>query len=93
MMRVQVCSQLLLALASVVILGSESHVTHDHNLLSQIHASPILEAMSSYLYPPRTGWSSYTRRHWTSFLSPLTACRATVKAFEPTSTMGLNCNS
>jgi hypothetical protein len=35
--------QLLLVLASAVILGSESHGTHDHILLSQIPDSPNLE--------------------------------------------------
>jgi hypothetical protein len=35
--------QLLLILASAVILGSESRGTHDHILLSQIRDSPDLE--------------------------------------------------
>jgi hypothetical protein len=35
--------QLLLVLASAVILISESHLTHDHILLSQIRDSPNLE--------------------------------------------------
>jgi hypothetical protein len=35
--------QLLLALASVVIVVSESHGTHDHILLSQIRGFPNLE--------------------------------------------------
>jgi hypothetical protein len=37
------CLQLLLALASAVILRSESRETHDHILLSQIRGSPNLE--------------------------------------------------
>jgi hypothetical protein len=45
--------QLLLALASAVILRSESCGTHDHILLSQIRASPNLEGRSPYLYPPQ----------------------------------------
>jgi hypothetical protein len=43
--------QLLLDLASSVILGSESRGTHDRVLLSQIQDSPNLEARSQYLYP------------------------------------------
>jgi hypothetical protein len=57
------CLQLLLALTSRVILGSESHGTHDHILLSQIQDFPNLEKRSPYLYPPAIGWSVYTPRH------------------------------
>jgi hypothetical protein len=53
--------QLLLALASTFILRSESRRTHDDILLSQIRDSPNLEPRSPYLYPPGTGWPSYTR--------------------------------
>jgi hypothetical protein len=61
--RGSVCRlQLLLVLASVVILGSESHGTHDHVSLSQIWDSPNLEGRSPYLYPSGTGWPSYTPR-------------------------------
>jgi hypothetical protein len=52
--------QLLLGLASAFILRSESRRTDDHILLSQIGDSPKLELGSPYLYPPRTGWLSYT---------------------------------
>jgi hypothetical protein len=52
--------QWLLGLASAFILRSESHWAHDHILLSQIRDSPKLELRSPYLYPPRTGWLSYT---------------------------------
>jgi hypothetical protein len=38
------------------------------------------------LYPPRTGWPSYTLRHWVPFLSHPTTLRATVVVFEPAST-------
>jgi hypothetical protein len=42
--REQVCHlQLLLVLASAVILGSQSRRTHDHILLSQIRDSPNVE--------------------------------------------------
>jgi hypothetical protein len=44
MKRGRVCRlQLLLALASAVILGPKSRETHDHILLSQIRDSQILE--------------------------------------------------
>jgi hypothetical protein len=58
--------QLLLAFDSWAILGSESRGTHDHTLLSQIWDSPNLEGPAPYLYPPGTGWPSYTPRHWVS---------------------------
>jgi hypothetical protein len=56
--------QLLLFLASAVILGFESPGTRDHILLSQIWDSPTWRARSPYLYPPGTRWPSYTPRHW-----------------------------
>jgi hypothetical protein len=45
--------QLLLALASAVILGSESRGTHDHILLSQIWDSPNLEGQVPVFISPR----------------------------------------
>jgi hypothetical protein len=33
---------------------------------------PTWMARSPYLYPPGTGWPSYTPRHWVLFLSPPT---------------------
>jgi hypothetical protein len=44
---------LLLALASAVILGSESHGTHDHILLSQIRDTPSLECQVPVFISPR----------------------------------------
>jgi hypothetical protein len=32
---------------------------------------PAWRARSPYLYPPGTGWPSYTPGHWVPFLSPL----------------------
>jgi hypothetical protein len=62
--RESVCRlQMLLVLASAVILRSESRGTHDHISLSQIRDSANLEARSPYLYPPGTGWPGYTPRH------------------------------
>jgi hypothetical protein len=46
-------SQLLLALASAVILGSESRVTYDHILLSQIRDYPNLEGQVPVFISPR----------------------------------------
>jgi hypothetical protein len=52
--RGRVCRlQLLLALASAVILGSESSGTHDHILLSQIRDSPNLEDQVPVFISPR----------------------------------------
>jgi hypothetical protein len=47
------CLRLLLALASAIILGSESRGIHDHILLSQIRNFPNLKYRPSYLYTPR----------------------------------------
>jgi hypothetical protein len=69
--------QLLLALASAVVLGSQSRGIRDHILLSQIRDSPNLEGQVS----PRN-------RHWLPFSSPPTTRRATVEVFEPASTRG-----
>jgi hypothetical protein len=53
-MRGWICHlQLLLVLASAVILRSESHVTHDHILLSQIRDSPNLEDQAHVFISPR----------------------------------------
>jgi hypothetical protein len=71
--------QFLQVFASAFILRSESRRTHDHILLSQMLDSPTLEPRSPYLYPPGTGWSSYTPRHWVLFPSPFTTRRATVE--------------
>jgi hypothetical protein len=71
--------QLLLVLASAIILGPESRRTPDHILLSQIRDFPNLESRSPYLYQPGTGWLSYTPGQWVPFSSPFTARRATVE--------------
>jgi hypothetical protein len=55
--REQVCLlQLLLVLASAVILGSESRGTRDHILLSQILDSPNLKGRGGPVIPPGTGF-------------------------------------
>jgi hypothetical protein len=91
MTRGWVCHlQLLLVLASAVILGSESRGTRDHILLSQIRHSPNLEGQVPVLISPRNRVPNYTPRHWLPFLSPPTTRRATVEVFEPASTMGIH---
>jgi hypothetical protein len=61
LMRGCVCRlQLLLVLASAVILGSESSRTHTHILLSQIRDSPNMEGQVPVFISPGTQWSSYT---------------------------------
>jgi hypothetical protein len=56
-MRERVCRlQLLLALASAVILRFESLGIHDRILLSQIRKPPTWRARSPYLYPPGRGY-------------------------------------
>jgi hypothetical protein len=78
--RIWVCRlQLLLALASELILRSESRSTHDHILLSQIRHLLNLQPRSPYLFPPGTDWPSYIPRHWVPFPSPFTTHRATVE--------------
>jgi hypothetical protein len=58
--RERVCRlQLLLVLASAVILGSESRGTRDHILLSQIRDSPNLEGQDPVFISPGRGLPSY----------------------------------
>jgi hypothetical protein len=83
LMRGWVCHlQLLLVLASAVILRSESRGTHDHILLPHIRDSPNLEGRSLDLYSPGTGWPGYIRRHWVPFSAPPTTRKATVEVFD-----------
>jgi hypothetical protein len=74
--------QLLLGLASAVILMFESRGTHDHILLSQIRDSPNLEGQVPVFITPR---------HWVPFSSPPTTRRATVVVFNPASTPDCSC--
>jgi hypothetical protein len=56
-MRGWVCHlQLLLTLASAVILSSESRGTHDHILILRFETPTTWRARSLYLCPPGTGW-------------------------------------
>jgi hypothetical protein len=43
---------------------------------------PTWRARFPYLYPPGTGWSTYTPRHWFPFPSPPTTRKATVELLE-----------
>jgi hypothetical protein len=76
--------QLLLALASAVILRSDSRGTDDNILLSQIRDSANLEGQVPVFIPPGTRWPSYTPQALGSFSSPPTTRRATVEVFGKT---------
>jgi hypothetical protein len=82
--------QLLLVLASAVILRSESRGTHDHILLSQIRDSPNPEGQVPVFISPKTGCPSYTPRHRVPFPSPFTTRRATVEIFDAASHTGFH---
>jgi hypothetical protein len=69
--------QLLLVLASVVILRSEFRRTQNHISLSQTLGSPNLDGKVPVFISPR---------HWVPFSSHLTTRRTTVEVFEPAST-------
>jgi hypothetical protein len=69
-----------------IILGPEFSAIHDHILLSQIRGFPTWRARHPYLYPPGTGWPSYTSRHRVPSSSPPSTRRATVDVYEPAST-------
>jgi hypothetical protein len=61
------CLQLVLVLASAVILVSESRATHDYILLSQNRDPPNLEGEVPVLISPGIGWVCYSPRHWVPF--------------------------
>jgi hypothetical protein len=91
LMRLVCHLQLMLALASAVILGSKSRGTCDHILLSRIRDSPNLEGQVPILtfYIPQEQLGPVTPpRHWVPFSSPPTTHRARMEAFDPTSTWG-----
>jgi hypothetical protein len=88
LMRGRVCRlQLMLFLASAVILGFESCGTRDHMLLPQIQDSPLLTGQVPVYISPRNRLARlYPQAHWVPFSSPPTTRRATVEVFEPAST-------
>jgi hypothetical protein len=59
------------ALASAVILGSQTRGTHAHILLPQIRDSPTWKARTPCLHPLETGWPNYAPRGWVRFRRPL----------------------
>jgi hypothetical protein len=75
--------QLLLNLASAVILGSYSRGTRDHILLSQIRDSSNLEGQVPVFISPRKRVARLYPQAVGSFSSPPTTRRATVEVFEP----------
>jgi hypothetical protein len=81
--QIFITSDSLLALASAVILVSQSRGTHNHVLLSQNRDSPTWRARS-----PEIRWPSYNPKQWVPFPSPPTTRRATMEVFEPASTRG-----
>jgi hypothetical protein len=84
--RGRVCNLLLLlVLASAVPRDSRPYF-----IVPIVETPPTWSARSPYLYPPGTGWSSFTPGHWVSFSSPLTTHRTTVEVFYPASTRERN---
>jgi hypothetical protein len=77
--------QLMLVLASAVILWSGFRATNDHILPSQIRDSLTSWDRFPYLYPPGTGWSSYSSRHWIPFSSLPTSLRLRPMVSRPVS--------
>jgi hypothetical protein len=87
--RGRVCRlQLLLALASAVILGSEYRKSHDHILLSQIRDSPNLEGQVPEFMYPRNKVAQLYPQELGHLSSPPTTRRATVEVFESASSRG-----
>jgi hypothetical protein len=86
LMRDCVCHlELLLALTSAVILGSESSRTHDHILLSQTRDSPNLEGQVAIFISPRNRVTQLWPQALGSFSLPPTTHRDMVEVFDPTS--------
>jgi hypothetical protein len=86
--RERVCRlQLLLVLASTVILGSESLGTHDHMLLSQIRDFLNLEGPGHRMHIRQEQGDPVTTpppaRRWVPFPPPPTTRRTAVKVFGP----------
>jgi hypothetical protein len=87
-MRGWVCSlQLLLVLASAVILRSESHKTHDNILLSQIRDSPQPGGPGPHIYIPlEQGGPVIAPGTGVPFSSPPMTPRGMVEVSDPAST-------
>jgi hypothetical protein len=59
------------AICNVITQWSKSRRTRNHTVLSS-DTPPTWRARFPYLYPPGTGWPSYTPGHWVPFKSSLT---------------------
>jgi hypothetical protein len=77
--------QLLLVLASAVILESQYRGSHDHILLSQIRGSLNLEGQVPVLISSKNRMAQLYPQALGSTSSPPTTSRSTVEVFEPTS--------
>jgi hypothetical protein len=77
--------QLLLVLASTVILGSMFRVTHDHILLSLIRDSHNLEVHVPVIISPKNRVAQLYPQQLGPFSSPSSTCRAMVEVSEPAS--------
>jgi hypothetical protein len=77
--------QLLVVLASAVILESKSSGIHDHTLLSEIRDPNLEGYVPVFLFPRKSVAQSYPQA-LVSFLSLPTTRRAKVEIFEPAST-------
>jgi hypothetical protein len=84
-----VCSLLLLALISSVILRSDSCGKRDHISLPKILGSPYHEGQVPVFLSPRSGLPSYTPKHWVPFSPPPSTRWDVVKVFDPTSTLAM----
>jgi hypothetical protein len=74
--RGRVCNLLLnclWALPEHSLLRRKSRRTHGPIFTVSSETFPTWRARFPYLYPPGTGWPSYTPGHWVPFQSPLTA--------------------
>jgi hypothetical protein len=78
--------QLLLVLASAVILGSGSRGTHDHLLLSQVLDSPNLEGQVPLFISPRNSLARLYPQALGSLFVVYYDRRSTVEVFERAST-------
>jgi hypothetical protein len=69
------------AICDVITQWSELLRTRNHILFSHLRLPPTWRAGFPYLYPPGTGWPSYTPGLWVPFRSSFTTRRATVEVF------------
>jgi hypothetical protein len=85
--RGRVCNLLLL----LVLARAVPRNSRPYFIVPILETPPTWRTRSPYLYPPGTGWPSYTPGHWVPFPSPLTTRGATVEVFYPASTRELIC--